>query len=41
VDDQEFDQFLDKNGITDDVHYSTRSCESGRTIAITIARTAP
>jgi hypothetical protein len=39
VDDQEFYQLLDKDGSTDDIHSSTRSCESGRTTTITTGHT--
>jgi transposase InsO family protein len=38
IDDQEFYQLLDKDGITDDTS-STRSCASGRTTTITTGRT--
>jgi len=35
VDDHEFYQLLDRDGITDDIHLFNESCASGRTTAIT------
>jgi transposase len=40
VDDQEFYQLLDQDGITDDIHLFKRSGASGRTTTITTGRTA-
>ena len=40
IDDQEFYQLLDKDGIRDDITCSTTSCGSGRITTITIDRTA-
>ncbi len=39
VDDQEFYQLLDKDGITDDIQLLNESCGSGRPTTITIGRT--
>jgi hypothetical protein len=38
VDDQEFYQLLDKNGISDDIRLFNNSCASGRSTTITTAR---